>query len=221
MTEPMRRRHFTYTLLLAAGAIHPACASLQAPSERGVMPDFVSLIERLAPAVIAVGDGKQTLGSGFGVGVRRVLTAAHVSQAAKTGAVVRTGERSAPARALAADSAADLAILDTGLMVPALPLATSPPRVGEWVVVLGNPFGAGLTATVGIVSGAPGAITTAGLADRVQINASVNPGNSGGPVCNVRGEVVGIATTLVPGGQGIAFATSAASIQAFIAPHLI
>jgi S1-C subfamily serine protease len=98
-----------------------------------------------------------------------------------------------------------------------LRLAANPPQVGEWIVVLGNPFGAGTTATAGIISAAPGAITAnAQLARQVQINASVNPGNSGGPVCNRAGDVVGATTTLVAAGQGIAFATSAATIRAFL-----
>jgi serine protease Do len=75
-----------------------------------------------------------------------------------------------------------------------------------------------MTATAGIVSASPGAIAaTPELARRIQINASVNPGNSGGPVVNLAGEVVGATTSLVAGGQGIAFATSAAVLRAFLA----
>ena len=72
-------------------------------------------------------------------------------------------------------------------------------------------------ATAGIVSAVPGAITTPAFVEKIQINAAVNPGNSGGPGLQLRGEVVGVASSLVPGGQGLAFATPAAAIERLLA----
>ncbi|RYY52552.1 MAG: trypsin-like serine protease, partial [Chitinophagaceae bacterium] len=89
--------------------------------------------------------------------------------------------------------------------------------VGAWVVVLGNPFGTGITATIGILSAKPGAIAEpAYLKRRMQLNAAINPGNSGGPVLNLRGEVIGVASAAVPGGFGLGFAVPASTVKAFL-----
>lgn len=194
-----------------------ACATVSAPASAS-LPDFVSLVERVSPSVVAIGDSTQTLASGFAVGETLVVTAAHAVQTLGSGAVVTSARGRHAARLVGTREQDDLALLEIGASLPPLSLATMLPRVGEWVVVIGNPFGAGMTVTAGIVSAAPGAITaTPELARRIQINASVNPGNSGGPVCNLRGEVIGATTTLVAGGQGIAFATSALAVRDFLA----
>lgn len=182
-------------------------------------PDFVALIARLAPAVLAVAGETRTVGSGFAVAPRTVATAAHVADAAGASiAIVISGQRST-ARVVRVDQDRDVALLEVGVDVSPVTLAPddAPARVGEWVIVLGNPFGGGVTATAGIVSAAPGAITaTARLAAQIQINAAVNPGNSGGPVCNMRGEVIGMASALMPGGQGLAFVTPASVIRGLL-----
>jgi serine protease Do len=194
-----------------------ACATVPGPAS-AALPDFVSLVERVSPSVVAIGDATQTLASGFAVGDTLVVTAAHAVQTLGAGAVVTSARGRHTARLVGTREQDDLALLEVSASLPPLSLAATLPRVGEWVVVIGNPFGAGMTVTAGIVSAAPGAITaTPELARRIQINASVNPGNSGGPVCNLRGEVVGATTTLVAGGQGIAFATSALAVRDFLA----
>jgi serine protease Do len=182
----------------------------------GAAPDLVALIARVSPSVVAVGDDSGSLGSGFVVRSDVVVTAAHVVAAARSPVAVLVGTRKYPARVLSQDEQQDLALLQVRLepAPAAMALAASAARVGEWIVVVGNPFGAGTTATVGIVSGAPGVITSpASLTKRIQINASVNPGNSGGPVVNMRGEVVGVANALLPAGQGLGFATTAEAVQ--------
>lgn len=209
----MNRRQFVGVL----AALLPVTSAACARRRPGGLPDFVALIDRVGRSVVAVGDGRQTLGSGFAVGSRLVVTAAHLALAAGSTIDVSVGGVRQPARLLGTREEDDIALLEVGQDLPPLRLAASAPAVGEWIVVVGNPFGGGMTATAGIVSGAPGSITaTPELARRLQINASVNPGNSGGPVCNQRGEVVGATTTLVAGGQGLAFATPAAAIRAFL-----
>jgi serine protease Do len=213
----MNRRQFTS--LLAAGLPGlgaAACASRDTPRPSTV-PDFVALIERIGPSVTAIGDGKQTVGSGFAIRPTLVVTAAHVAQAVGATVVVASSGRQQAARIVAIREGDDVALLEVSESIPPLALASLPPRVGEWIVVVGNPFGGGTTATAGIVSAAPGAIASnPDLARRIQINAAVNPGNSGGPVCNLRGEVIGATTSLVPAGQGIAFATPASLLQALL-----
>jgi S1-C subfamily serine protease len=181
------------------------------------MPDFVAVVRQVGPSVVAIGDGRQTLGSGFAVTPTLVVTAAHVAKSAGADPVVVSAAGRQPGRIVGTRADDDVALLEVRERLPPLTLAGEPPQVGEWIVVLGNPFGAGTTVTTGIVSAAPGAIVaTPELARRLQISAAVNPGNSGGPVCNLRGEVVGSTTSLVAGGQGIAFATPAAALRGFL-----
>ena len=212
------RRAFTRILALGLPLFGSAACAARAPRQPASVPDFVALIERVSPSVVAIGDNTQTLGSGFAVGPNLVLTAAHVARAAGTAAVVTSSAGRQAARIIGTLEESDVALLEIAQALPPLRLAATIPKVGEWIVVVGNPFGAGTTATVGIVSAAPGAIAaTPELARQIQIDASVNPGNSGGPVCNLRGEVVAATTTLVAGGQGIAFATSASVLRSFLA----
>ena len=202
--------------LVSALVVATGCATMGAAQ----VPDFVTTIERASPAVVAIVGGSQTLGSGFVVAANRVVTAAHVTRAARGPLSIIVAAKKIDARLLRSDERTDLALLEvTGGTLPApLSLSQTPPRVGEWVVVLGNPFGGGITATAGIVSAMPGAITaTPELAGRLQINAAVNPGNSGGPILNLRGDVIAVASALLPGGQGLAFATPASAARDLLA----
>ncbi len=217
LSREINRREFTGLLSLAIPALSAAaCASRT--TQVAQLPELVTLIDRVRPSVVAVGDGKQALGSGFAVAPTLVITAAHVAEAAGKSVVVTSSAGRQSARVLGSRAEDDIALLEVGQMLPPLTLATTPSKVGEWIVVIGNPFGSGMTATAGIVSAAPGAISaTPELVRRLQIDAAVNPGNSGGPVCNLRGEVIGSTTSLVANGQGIAFATPASALRAFIA----
>jgi serine protease Do len=209
----LTRREFAR--LLGCGL--PAVAAARCAARSAGGPNFVGVIEKVSPSVVAVGNATQTLGSGFVVRPNLVITAAHVAQAAGTNVAIALGSTRRGARLVGMREEDDLAALEISESLAPLRLGSQSPRVGEWIVVIGNPFGAGTTATAGIVSAIPGAITASPqLARQIQINASVNPGNSGGPVCNLSGEVVGATTTLVAAGQGIAFATSAALIASFL-----
>src|SRR4051794_35006248 len=155
------------TKLLACGV--PAIGSACAARARGG-PDFVPMIRRLTPSVVAIGDGRQTLGSGFAVRPTLIVTAAHVAQAAGSSLTVSAATRqSARVIGLYDDDALPLREVTDPLRP--MPLADGAREVGEWIVVLGNPLGAGTTPTAGIVSAAPGAITAnRQLARQLQIN---------------------------------------------------
>jgi len=218
--EPERsisRRRFAGLLTLGIPLLGSAACSVRS-RRLSELPDFVALVQRVAPSVVAVGTAGQTLGSGFAVAPDLVLTAAHVAQSLGAQATVTSSAGRQPVRVVGIRKDDDIALLEVKQSLPPLTLAAAVPRVGEWIVVMGNPFGAGMVATAGIVSAAPGAITAnPELARRIQINAAVNPGNSGGPVVNLAGEVVGATTTLVAAGQGIAFATAASAVRSFLA----
>jgi serine protease Do len=118
-----------------------------------------------------------------------------------------------PARIIATDEATDLALLkvESRTPLPAVPWGNSAAmRVGNWVLAAGNPFRLGGTVTVGIVSARGREIGVGPFDDFIQTDAAVNPGNSGGPLFNVAGEVIGINTAIYsPTGAyaGISFAT--------------
>ena len=150
------------------------------------------------------------VGSGFIIdssGV--VLTNAHVVEGATTIYVTLTDKREFKAKLLGADKRTDLAVLkidSTGL--PKLPLGdSSKVRVGEWVVAIGSPFGLENTVTAGIVSAK--SRDTGDYLPFIQTDVAVNPGNSGGPLLNTAGQVIGINSQIFSrsgGYMGISFA---------------
>ena len=143
-----------------------------------------------------------------------ILTNAHVVEGVAQVEVElgEDGER-LPARVVGLDEASDVALVKVvaGRPLPTLPLGDSDRvQIAEWVMVVGNPFGLAHTVTVGIVShtGRSDVVPAGrdGCYDFIQTDASINPGSSGGPILNLRGEVVGIATAINATGQGIGFA---------------
>jgi serine protease Do len=110
------------------------------------------------------------------------------------------------------DSKTDLALLKAqGDNFPYVSFAAQAPRVGDWVIAVGNPFGLGGTVTAGIVSARGRDIGSGPYDDFLQIDAPVNHGNSGGPTFNAEGEVVGVNTAIFSpsgGSVGIGFAIS-------------
>jgi serine protease Do len=119
------------------------------------------------------------------------------------------------------DAATDLALLkidQAGL--PFVALAATKPRVGEWVLAIGNPFGLGGTVTAGIVSGLDRDIGESPYGGGfIQIDAPVNRGNSGGPTFDMRGQVIGVNTAIFSpsgGSIGIAFDIPAATVKGII-----
>ena len=96
---------------------------------------------------------------------------------------------------------------------------TGTPRIGDWVLAVGNPFGLGGTVTAGIVSARGRDIGTSAYDDFIQIDAPVNRGNSGGPTFNTTGEVIGVNTAIFSpsgGNVGIAFAIPASTVQSVV-----
>lgn len=163
----------------------------------------------------------QSLGSGFIIsGDGYVVTNNHVITANGRGEVSEITVRTADgteyeAELVGADAASDLAVLkiDSNKSFPFVQFGdTDQPRVGDWVIAIGNPFGLGGTVTSGIVSSV---LRTAGggAYDRyIQTDASINSGNSGGPLFNMRGNVIGVNNAILSpsgGNVGIGFAIPA------------
>ena len=151
-------------------------------------------------------------GSGFFISADGyVVTNNHVVEHAKEVTVTTADGKSIPARIVGTDPKTDLALLKMkeGSDYPYVSFAAQAPRVGDWVIAVGNPFGLGGTVTAGIVSARGRDIGAGPYDDFLQIDAPVNHGNSGGPTFNAEGEVVGVNTAIFSpsgGSVGIGFA---------------
>jgi serine protease Do len=151
-------------------------------------------------------------GSGFFISADGyVVTNNHVVEHAKDVAITTSDGKTVPARVVGTDPKTDLALLKVkeGSEYPYVSFASQSPRVGDWVIAVGNPFGLGGTVTAGIVSARGRDIGSGPYDDFLQIDAPVNHGNSGGPTFNANGEVVGVNTAIFSpsgGSVGIGFA---------------
>jgi serine protease Do len=122
------------------------------------------------------------------------------------------------AKVIGTDSKTDLALLkiESDQKFDFVPLTTKDAKVGDWVMAVGNPFGLGGTVTAGIVSARGRDIGSGPYDDYLQIDASINKGNSGGPTFNLEGEVVGVNTAIFSpsgGSVGIGFAIPASVVK--------
>jgi serine protease Do len=157
-------------------------------------------------------------GSGFFISPDGYLvTNNHVVENAKDVSITLENGDKFPARVVGADARTDIALLKVKAPkeFPYVKFSDKDPRVGDWVLAVGNPFGLGGTVTRGIISAHHRDIGS-GPYDYLQIDAAVNRGNSGGPSFNLDGEVVGMNTAIFSpsgGNVGIAFAVPAALVK--------
>ena len=168
---------------------------------------FPSPLQRQVPV--------QSLGSGFLVNpAGYIVTNAHVVSRAMKIIVTMSDNKKYPAQVISADDEHDLAVLKIdppkGVLLPHLPLGRSDDlMVGETVIAVGNPMGLSNTVSTGIVSALNRELTfSRGVkyAGLVQTDAPINPGSSGGPLLNIRGELIGINTAIRADAQNIGFA---------------
>ena len=138
-------------------------------------------------------------------------------QRAQTARVAFVDGRSVPAAVVGRDPATDLAVLRAHAAgLPHAQLLSAAPRVGQLVVAVGNPLGFESTVSAGVVSALGRALRSRQgrlIEGIVQHTAALNPGNSGGPLVNSRGGVVGINTAIIAQAQGIGFAVPATTAQ--------
>ncbi len=153
----------------------------------------------------------RSLGSGIIIDKKGyILTNNHVVESADEIKVILAENEEYDAKVIGRDSKTDLAVIkiDLDKDLPTVILGDSDNlRVGQWAIAIGNPFGLHRTVTVGVIS-ATGrvelGITT--YENFIQTDASINRGNSGGPLLNIRGEVIGVNTAILGGASGIGFA---------------
>jgi serine protease Do len=162
-------------------------------------------------------------GSGFFISPDGyAVTNNHVVDGADKVEVTTDGGKTYTAKVIGTDARTDLALIkvEGGSDFPYATLATGKPRIGDWVLAVGNPFGLGGTVTAGIVSASGRDIGNGPYDDFIQIDAPVNKGNSGGPAFNMQGEVVGVNTAIYSpsgGSVGIAFSIPAPTVKNIVA----
>ena len=222
----------------AAAAAAAATAAPPAPAWVGpaaTLPDFSQITERFGPAVVhvSVTGASRTRDDGMPPGLRRfgepdtpargngsgfivgadgiVLTNAHVVRDAKEVTVKLSDRREFRAKVLGSDARTDVAVLKVDARnLPVVRLGRADAlKVGEWVLAIGSPFGLENTVTAGVVSAKGRSLPGDAGVPFIQTDVAVNPGNSGGPLFNSRGEVVGINSQIYSqtgGYQGLSFA---------------
>jgi serine protease Do len=169
--------------------------------------------------------GQRTLvgqGSGFFISADGyAVTCNHVVDDAESVDVTTNDGTTHHARVIGTDPKSDLALIKVdGANLPYVEFADKAPRIGDWALAVGNPFGLGGTVTHGIVSANDRDIGEGPYDDFIQLDAPINKGNSGGPTFNIDGNVIGVNTAIYSpsgGSVGIGFAIPADTAKAVIA----
>ncbi len=225
-------------LLSAAAAASLFMTVPAAAAARGTPDSFADLAEQLSPAVVNISSARKapgdsggstsplqrkfspqavSLGSGFIVDPSGIIvTNNHVIDNAEQVTVTMHDGREFTAAIRAVDRETDIAVLELETPPSKLPFVnfgdSNGARVGDWVMAIGNPFGLGGTVTVGIISARNRDIDAGNFDDFIQTDAAINRGNSGGPLFDMNGKVVGINTAIYSqtgGSVGVGFAVPA------------
>ncbi|MDA9081802.1 Do family serine endopeptidase [Candidatus Pelagibacter sp.] len=161
------------------------------------------------------------LGSGFIINAKGiVITNNHVIEGAED-ILVRVNNKEYKAKVIGADPLSDIAVLEIKSKEKFTPVKfgnSDKARIGDWVIAIGNPFGLGGTVTSGIISARNRSIGLARYEDYIQTDASINQGNSGGPLFDMNGDVIGINTAILgqSGSIGIGFSIPSNSAKKVI-----
>ena len=162
------------------------------------------------------------LGSGFIIDEKGiVVTNNHVIQDAEDIIVRVNGDEEYKAKVIGADPLSDIAVLQLETKEKFKPVSfgdSDKARIGDWVIAIGNPFGLGGTVTTGIISARNRSIGLSRYEDYIQTDASINSGNSGGPLFDMNGDVIGINTAILGrnGSIGIGFSIPSNSAKIVI-----
>lgn len=173
------------------------------------MPNMPRMQPRAMPPSHGVGSGFIISPDGY------IVTNAHVVDGAGEVTVKLNDRREFTAKVIGADKRTDIALIKVDAKnLPALDLASSSaqPRQGEWVIAIGSPFGFENSVTAGIVSGVHRALPGGQMTPFIQTDVAVNPGNSGGPLLNTAGQVIGVNSQIYSrsgGYMGLSFAIPA------------
>ena len=203
----------------------------------GYLPSLNNTIEIVSPSVVAINTSTVALdrffiprvrsADGSGVIISKdgyIITNDHVISDAREISVFLNDGQNFTAEIIGRVPYSDIALLKINTDFDLAPISTSKSenlKVGDWVIAIGNAFGlvGTPTVTVGIVSAKERVMVTEDdrtLTDMIQTDAAINEGNSGGPLVNLKGELVGINSTIMRGAEGIGFAISSDLVQRYI-----
>ena len=203
----------------------------------GYLPSLNNTIEIVSPSVVAINTSTVALdrffiprvrsADGSGVIISNdgyIITNDHVISEAREISVFLNDGQSFVAEVIGRVPFSDIALLKINTNFDLVPISTSRSenlKVGDWVIAIGNAFGlvGNPTVTVGIVSAKERVMVTEDdrtLTDMIQTDAAINEGNSGGPLVNLKGELVGINSTILRGAEGIGFAISSDLVERYI-----
>ena len=171
------------------------------------------------------GGGRAVTGQGSGFFISPdgyAVTNNHVVDGSDKVEVTTDEGKTYTAKVIGTDARTDIALIkvEGSSNFPFAKLSEGKPRIGDWVLAVGNPFGLGGTVTAGIVSASGRDIGSGPYDDFIQIDAPVNKGNSGGPAFNTEGEVMGVNTAIYSpsgGSVGIAFSIPASTVKSVVA----
>ena len=211
--------------LVFAGAL-----LLPAQGQARWLPDNLSaMVGRASGSVVSIAASRDTrldgsdgrsLGSGFIVDASGlVVTNHHVVEGAREVHVTFSDGTRRLARLVGADRASDLALLrvhSEKVLVPLLLGSSDDVQPGDWVIAIGSPFGLGGSVSAGVVSARHRRIETEAVEDFIQTDAAINRGSSGGPLLNLKGEVVGVNSALVSpsgGAAGVSLAVPSSAVK--------
>ena len=214
----------------AAGeaAVVPTAATDEAPLLDAYSAAIVTAVERVGPSVALVSVQKKAAGrrpaqAGSGSGFAftpdgYLLTNSHVVHGARDIRVAFASGREFEADLIGDDPETDVAVIRVG--ADRLPVAelgnSSRLRVGQLAIAIGNPLGFQNTVTTGVISALGRSLRAASgrsMDDIIQTDAALNPGNSGGPLVNSAGQVIGLNTAMIAGAQAICFATGIDTVR--------
>jgi len=203
----------------------------------GYLPSLNKTIEVVSPSVVAINTSTVALdrffiprvrsADGSGVIISKdgyIITNDHVISEAREISVILNDGQNFIAEIIGRVPYSDIALLKIDAEFDLSPIVTSKSenlKVGDWVIAIGNAFGLVGTPTVtaGIVSAKERVMVTEDdrtLTDMIQTDAAINEGNSGGPLVNLKGELVGINSTIMRGAEGIGFAISSDLVERYI-----
>ena len=224
--------YMAFAFLIHAGNVYAQNIPARPATASALGAGFADVAARLEPAVVAIsaktrargapkdhmhqGSGGAASGSGFVINTAGiVVTNNHVIDGADSFDVVFVDGRTLQATLVGRDAETDLAVLRIN-GTQKLPFVTwgnsDLARVGDWALAIGSPFGLGNSLSVGVISGRNRDLQSGRFDDFLQTDAAINQGNSGGPLFNARGEVIGVNTAIVSpsgslgGSVGVGFA---------------